>query len=49
MTDELKMLAASFALREGREPTAEELEVLKEAQVADFEKSTQSGCMINYN
>lgn len=49
MSESLKLVIASFKLREKREPNEKELELLKEMAEEVFEKNTQSGCMINYN
>lgn len=48
MTEALKMAIASFELKEGRTPTAEEIKVLEESAEMFFNKATQSGCLINY-
>jgi len=49
MSEALKMAIASFELKEGREPNAEEMKMLEMSASIFFDAETQSGCMINYS
>lgn len=48
MTRELKIALANFELKEKRKPTKTEIANLKKALTEAYQKSTLTGCSINY-